>query len=152
MLQTLAQYYPMKLTRTQLGTLSNFSAKGGTFGNYLSTLKREGLVMEVNRELKVSQAGFDWLGIAPSRPQTSAERLAVWRSVLRAGERKMLDALVAVYPQSLSRQELGQEAGYEATGGTFSNYLSTLRRNDLVEVQGGQIRVNSVFEENGSAK
>lgn len=140
MLQTLAQQYPMKLTRTQLGTLSHFAAKGGTFGNYLSTLKRLGLVGEINRELTVTQTGFDWLGIEPPKPQTSAERLALWRSVLRAGERKMLDVLVAVYPQWLSRQELGLKTGYEATGGTFGNYLSTLRRNDLVTVQRGQTR------------
>jgi hypothetical protein len=102
-------------------------------------------VVEVQGELKMTQAGFNWLGIVPPKPQTPAERLAVWRSVLRAGERKILDVLVAVYPQSLSRQELGQQTGYEATGGTFGNYLSTLRRNALVEVQGGMVRASKTL-------
>lgn len=105
--------------------------------------------MEVNRELTLTQVGFDWLGIEPPKPQTPAEQLALWRLVLRAGERKMLDVLVAVYPQSLSRLELGQKTGYEAAGGTFGNYLSTLRRNDLVEVQRGQVKVSPVLIERG---
>jgi len=44
MLAVLAQRYPMKFTRAQLGTLAGYTASGGTFGAYLGTLRRNGLV------------------------------------------------------------------------------------------------------------
>jgi hypothetical protein len=44
MLETLAKRYPTKLTRAQLGTLAGFTPSGGTFGTYLGTLRRNGLI------------------------------------------------------------------------------------------------------------
>jgi hypothetical protein len=43
MLMVLVQRYPMKFTRTQLGTLAGYTASGGTFGAYFGALKRHGL-------------------------------------------------------------------------------------------------------------
>jgi uncharacterized protein len=39
MLMVLAQRYPMKFTRTQLGTLAGYTASGGTFGAYFGMVK-----------------------------------------------------------------------------------------------------------------
>jgi len=89
---------------------------------------------------------MDFLGAdVPPRPQTTEELLDLWRGVLRAGERKMLDELVAIYPQVLTREELGERAGYTASGGTFGAYLSTLRRNRLVEVNGDTMRASETL-------
>jgi DNA-binding IclR family transcriptional regulator len=74
----------------------------------------------------------------------------MWRSVLRAGERKMLDALVAAYPNTLTREELGGRTGYAPNGGTFTTYLGTLRRNDLVEVNGDTVRARAELFLDGS--
>ncbi len=57
----------------------------------------------------------------------------------------MLDELVAVYPHGLSRDELGERAGYTASGGTFGTYLGTLRRNGLVEMDGGEVRASEAL-------
>jgi len=63
---------------------------------------------------------MDFLGAdVPAPPQTTAELLDLWRGALRAGERKMLDELVAVSPGTLSRAELGARAGSTAGGRTF---------------------------------
>ncbi|HEX9370393.1 MAG TPA: DUF87 domain-containing protein [Roseiflexaceae bacterium] len=146
MLQVLARHYPMKVTRAQLGTLSKFTHTGGTFGAYFSTLKRNGLIKETDGEVQITRVGLDYLGAdVPPRPQTTEELLELWRSVLRTGERKMLDELVALYPQALTREELGERAGYTASGGTFGAYLSTLRRNGLVEVDGDEVRANETL-------
>lgn len=61
------------------------------------------------------RSGFAHLGEAPRAPLSRDETLAMWRSALRAGERSMLDVLVET----------------TASGGTFSTYLGTLRRNGL---------------------
>lgn len=143
MVAVLAACYPIKLSRTQLGTLSGFSPTGGTFSNYLSTLKRNGLIEESNKRLEMAPTGWRWLG-AELIEITPSQWLSMWCEVLKAGERKMLEALVNTYPGTLTRLEIGQQTGYESTGGTFSNYLSTLRRNELViEVRGSVFRANS---------
>jgi hypothetical protein len=146
MLQALARHYPMKVTRAQLGTLSQFTPSGGTFTTYFGTLKRHALIEEASGEVQITKAGMDFLGAdVPPRPQTTAELLELWRGALRAGERKMLDELVNVYPGTLSRAELGERAGYTASGGTFGAYLGTLRRNGLIEVDGTEVRASETL-------
>jgi len=144
MLQTLAERYPTKLTRAQLGTLAGFTPSGGTFGTYFGALKRYGLIIEAsNGDVEITEAGLRYLGSeVPPRPQTTAEFLAMWQRALRSGEWRMLEALVDVHPKALAREELGARTGYTATGGTFSTYLGTLRRNGLIEVTGDQVRAS----------
>lgn len=144
-LQVLGRHYPMRFTRSQLGTLSRFSPRGGTFGTYFGTLKRNGLIEEAAGEISIAQAGLDFLGEIPSSPQTTEETLAMWRSALRAGERKMLDELVSFYPAGLSREELGERTGFTASGGTFGTYLGSLRRNGLIEVENGEVRASDAL-------
>jgi hypothetical protein len=61
------------------------------------------------------------------------------------GARAMLDALVTVHPNHLSREELAVAAGITASGGTFTTYLGRRRRNGLVEVDGPQVRVSATL-------
>jgi hypothetical protein len=148
MLEVLARHYPLKVTRTQLGTLAGFTPSGGTFGAYFGTLKRAGFLTESRTgEVAITPAGLDYLGAAmPPQPQTTEELLAMWRGALRAGERKMLDELLRVYPDALTREELGARTGYTASGGTFGAYLGTLRRNDLVQIDGDTVRAQPIAE------
>jgi len=89
---------------------------------------------------------MDFLGAdVPPRPQTTEELLELWRGVLRGGERKMLDELIAIYPAALTREDLGERAGYTASGGTFGTYLGTLRRNGLIEVNGNEVRASETL-------
>jgi hypothetical protein len=140
-LQVLAQHYPMRFTRNQLGTLSRFSPRGGTFGTYFGTLKRNGLIEE-NGDVAITQAGLNYLGADIPAPQTTEQVIDMWRSALRAGERKMLDTLVNIYPKSITRADLGDRAGFSAAGGTFGTYLGSLRRNGLIEVEGSEVRAS----------
>lgn len=144
-LEVLAQRFPMKVTRPQLGTLSKFKHTGGTFGNYFSTLKRNGLIEDRSGEVVISQAGLDFLGEEVPAPQTQDELLQMWRSSLRAGEAKMLDVLLEIYPATIGRVELGERTGFTASGGTFGNYLSSLRRNGLIEVDNGEVRASDTL-------
>jgi hypothetical protein len=48
--------------------------------------------------------------------------------------RPVLDKLLAVYPNA--------RTGYTASAGTFGAYQGTLRRNGLVEVDGGEVRAS----------
>jgi len=143
MLQVLTQRYPIKLTRAQLGTLAGFTPSGGTFGNYFSLLRKGGFIQEMAGEVQATQHGMDYLGtdISPA-PSSTDELLAMWRKNLVSGEASMLDVLVAEYPNWMTRQTLGELTNFTPSGGTFGNYLSTLRRNELVEVNGQDVRAS----------
>ena len=137
-LEALARRHPMKVTRAQLGTLSGYTARGGTFQKYFSILKREGFLVERGGEVEVTQDGLDYLGVIPEAPQTPDEMLEMWRAALEGGPRRLLDVLVE-HQGPMTRQELGELTGYEASGGTFQKYLSILKRNNLVVVEGGTV-------------
>jgi hypothetical protein len=144
-LETLARHAPMKVTRTQLGTLSRFKASGGTFGTYFGTLKRAGFLQDEGGEISITQAGLDYVGVDVPEPTTTEELLQMWYSALRAGERKMLDELVSFYPAGLSRDELGERTGFAPSGGTFGTYLGSLRRNGLIEETNGEVRASDTL-------
>ncbi len=129
----------MSVTRAQAGSLSGFKVSGGTFQSYWSALKTAGLIEEVNGQVTVTEAGLATAGVEPSAPASTEELLEVWRKALKAGARRMLDLLVEVYPESITRAELGERAGYSVAGGTFQSYLSSLRRNGLAEVAGDMV-------------
>lgn len=147
MLQTLAQRHQLKMTRAQLGTLAGFTPSGGTFSTYYGTLKRHGFLEENgNGEVRVSQAGVEFLGgDIPPAPSTTRELQDMWKRMVRAGEAKMLDELVAVYPDGLTREQLGERTEFTASGGTFSTYLGTLKRNGLVEVDGDHVKASATL-------
>jgi hypothetical protein len=62
---------------------------------------------------------------------------------LKRGAREMLD--VVLERGEISREELAGAVGMVASGGTFGTYLGTLRRNNLIDVDGGSIRPAAAF-------
>ena len=54
----------------------------------------------------------------------------------------MFDVLVDEYPQQVSKVELGERTEMSTNSGTFSNYLSLLRRNGLAEVTGTSVKAS----------
>lgn len=140
-LQVLASRYPMMFTRAQLALLANMSPKSGTYGNYLSLLKSQGLI-EVDSEVSITGKGLVHIGTEKPKPQTQEEILDMWRDNLTGGARRMFDVLVNVYPHKIDRAELGTLTEMSSSSGTFGNYLSLLRRNGLVEVTGTNVRAN----------
>jgi hypothetical protein len=133
-LQTLAARYPAKYTKIQIGTLTGFAPRGGTFNTYFGVLKRSGFLSEESDGVAITQEGMNFIGSDfPPPPTTTEELQALWRSSLRSGEARMLDELVKRYPNGLSRQELAHHSGFEMRGGTFNTYLGVLRRNGLIE-------------------
>ena len=85
-------------------------------------------------------------GFVDHWPSTTRELVAMWKDKLeKLGERKMLDILVKEYPAGLSREKLGEASGYTASGGTFANYLGTLRRNRLISINNHSIQASDTL-------
>lgn len=151
MLLELARMHPRPLSRTQLGMLAGLSATGGTFGTYLGDLRRLAYVEEQGSSLTITSAGLGTIGHdLPPSPQSTEELVALWGGRLRAGERRMLDVLVANYPRALTREELGAAIDMTFSGGTFGTYLGVLKRNALVEVDGTMVRASETLFLGGS--
>lgn len=127
---------PMKVTRPQLASLAKMKRTGGAFSAYFSTLKTNGLIVETNGIIELTDEGAARVGTDFHVPTTTDEVLAMWASKLKAGARRMLSVLVEVYPATMTKQELAESVEMEVQGGAFSTYLSTLRTNGLIVVSG----------------
>jgi hypothetical protein len=135
MVEALGRMAPLRLTKAQWGTVAKLKTSGGTWSTYLGDIRRAGLLDgDPVAGYTLTPAGFDYLGGRPT-PMTPTELQVYYRSILRAGAAKMLDALIDAHPGSLTREEIGAAADIAITGGTFSTYLGDLTRNGLAERQ-----------------
>lgn len=143
-LSALASRHPLRWTESQVATLAGMTRSGGTFQQYVGDLRRLGLVERDGGEYTITPAGLACAGdrVEPT-PQNTADAVAMWKAKLRRGEGEILDALVGVYPMGLAPEALGDRCGKAWNGGTFQQYVGTLRRNGLVERDhGGALRAS----------
>lgn len=140
MLNWLAGSYPEELSKQRLATLSGFSVKGGTFNTYISELKRNGWIVG-NNELKITEEGLDHA--SPEEIPSGDELLNLWKGKFREGAGKILQF---VYDNKfVTKEEIGNATSFEISGGTFNTYLSELRRNGLIEVEGQEVKISEEF-------
>lgn len=144
MVESLGRMAPLRLTTGQWGMVAHLKTTGGTWSTYLSELRRDGLVEQDSAGWTLTDAGFDFIGGRPE-PMTAGELQAHYRSILRAGAKRMLDALIDAHPNGLTRDELSVQADIATTGGTFSTYLSELIRNQLAERDGDVITATEIL-------
>lgn len=127
------------LTRTQLSLLSGVKMGGGTFGTYLSDISTGGYAVEEGGLWTITDIGRDYIGEVPYL-DTSPEGIAnYFKAKLRAGAQRMLTALMGVYPEGMSRDELSEACDVKRTGGTFGTYLSNLTTSNLARVDGQMV-------------
>lgn len=147
MLEALAQLHPTPLKRSQLGTLANVSWKSGTFRSYLSKLRISGLIEEPDKDtVALSAAGANMMAsqLGSGAPSVG-DLVEMWNRKLDAGARRMLALLVELYPDGLTRAELGERTEVSYTSGTFRSYLSKLRVNRLIAEEGGLVRAGEAL-------
>lgn len=143
MVEALGRMAPLRLTKSQWGTVARLKTSGGTWSTYLSDIRRAGLIDENAAGFTLSEAGFNFLGGRPE-PMTAQELQQHYRGSLRAGAAKMFDALLEAFPGGLTRDALGAAAGLATSGGTFSTYLSDLTRNGLAERAGDEFVASTI--------
>lgn len=151
LLEALAIRHPNPLTRRALGALAGYSASGGSFRTYLSAVRTAGLITEQNGAISLSAAGEQAVDVAiASAPRGSDAVIAMWRGRLGKGELALFDALIAAYPNEVTREDLGRVSGYESAGGSFRTYLSAIRTLGLVDTRGSMVRAaEEIFTDGG---
>jgi len=141
-LHVLASRYPMTYTKAQLATLARLSARGGAYIRYLSQLKNEGFITIDNNRIALTQEGLATTG---TLPQIAEQPIDMWRENLSGGARRIFDFLVASYPAGFARDDIGGQVGLTARGGAFGRYLSILRNNGLIDVDGNRIKASETL-------
>lgn len=138
-LTALAQY-PDGRTKTQVAVLGAYAVTGGGFNNALGALRSKGFIEGSGDRLQITSAGLTALGQFEPLP-TGAALLEHWLPQLGKAERAALETLATVYPRALTKDDLAERAGYEASGGGFNNALGRLRTLELI-TRGTEIRAS----------
>jgi uncharacterized protein len=145
-LQELAARYPAGYSRPQVGALTQFAHKGGTFTTYYGDLRRCGFIEERGGLTYATEAGVGALGDkVPAAPTSHDDAMALWRKALRSGAFAMLEAIVAAGPDGITRDQVAASVGMTASGGTFTTYLGDLRRNGLITDLGKRCTANDIL-------
>lgn len=144
MLIATARLHPAVISRAQMATLAGLSPKSGSFSNYLSNLRIAGYIEDSAGGFIATDDGLLLLGDVDLSPSTTEDLVALWKPKMVGAAKRMLDELVAIYPEVLTRAELAERVGISGASGSFSNYLSNLRSNGLLEdVARGEVRATS---------
>lgn len=141
-LTALAQY-PEGRTKVQVAILTGYSVNSGGFNNSLARLRASGMIAGLSGQIKITEQGIASLGSYDPLP-TGTGLLDHWRSRLPKCERSILLELAAIYPNPISKQELGERTGYSENSGGFNNALSRLRTLELIN-RGPEIRASEEF-------
>lgn len=126
--------YPDGRTYDQLAFLAGYSVRASTLGVILANLRRGELVEPGNQPVRLTPAGLDAAGGPRERPR-GLDLLDQWLRHPRMGEgeRKVLTALIDLYPDEPSHADLCDRTGYSPTASTMGVIMSKLRKLGLVE-------------------
>jgi hypothetical protein len=130
------------VSREQLTQISGF--KRSTRDTYIQRLKARDYLAHQGELLVATDTGIAALG-SDYEPLPIGDALReYWINRLPDGERKILNALADVYPESMSREALGGMTGYARS--SRDTYLQRLRARKLIDlVDGGDVRAAEVL-------
>jgi hypothetical protein len=138
MLQVVCEFYPVELTRRQVGLAMGISSTTGSFKNYVSELYTAGCIDKIGDRLlptskALGSAQFDQV------PNTYAGRFNRLAKNLGGRENELL-RLVASNQAGISRAKCGAAMGISHTTGSFKNYVSALFSNGLIDKVGDALK------------
>jgi hypothetical protein len=133
MLKAAAMYYPKQITKVRMAAISGLSHSSGSFGTYLSSLKKDGYITGSGAEYAATKDGMKKIGPIEKLPSGEA-LIDLWCGIVGrdSGAGRMLRTLGRKYPSDMNKEALAAEVGMSNSSGSFGTYLSTLRRNGLI--------------------
>jgi hypothetical protein len=131
-LAALAQHHPEALSQRRLAALVGVKQKTSTMRNALSRLRGLAYVTG-SAYISITDEGLAAAPAGDTLP-TGPELLDHWRQKLGDGApRRILDALLSVFPETLEADELAERADVEPGTSTLRNAMSKLRSLGLVD-------------------
>ncbi len=121
-------------TRHQLGMVAGYNLTGGSGAQHIADLGSLGLVELPDKgAVRLTDAGRA-AADATDGPTTLGELHERVLQKLSAGQRKIAEHLISIYPNAISRADLGAATGYNLTGGSGAQHVA-----DLVTVGAAKI-------------
>lgn len=121
-------------SRSQLGMVAGYNLTGGTGAQHIADLGTLGLVdLPDKGVVRLTDAGR-MAADASDVPTTLDELHERVLRKLSSGQRKIAEHLISIYPDAISRADLGAATGYNLTGGTGAQHVA-----DLVTVGAAKI-------------
>ena len=112
--------------KTQLAFLAGQSPRSGGYKNNLGKLRSGGYITyPVPGQVSLTEQGLAAAEIAGT-PTSTAELQEQILANLVPAKRKIVEVMIEVYPQQMSRADLAERVGQSATSGGFKNYLGNL--------------------------
>ncbi len=69
-------------------------------------------------------------------------QIEMWASKLRGSAPDILRLLANTYPMKHTRSQIALAVGMSAKGGSFNEYINTMKRNNLIKTESGMIFIN----------
>lgn len=115
------------VTRLQLAAVAGYHERTKSFTNALSRLSSTGLVTypDSGRVRYTLDAVALWN--PPQLDPTTDSLQAMVKEQVGRNRARFIDALIAVYPDAMSREDLAAQLGYHERTKSFTNSLSALR-------------------------
>jgi len=120
-------------SRYQLGMVAGYNLTGGSGAQHIADLGAAGLVSIGAGVVSLTDAGRAAADPADAPTSLSELHERVFAK-LSDGQRRIAEHLIAIYPDAISRAELGAAAGYNLTGGSGAQHVA-----DLVTVGAARI-------------
>jgi hypothetical protein len=120
-------------SRVQVALIAGYSHSSGGFANLLGKLRTSGLIEYPGSGNVALTPEGRALATDPGLPATNAEVQAEVLRRLPAPQARILEVLIACWPNSLTREEIAEQTNYSATSGGFANLLGKLRTGALID-------------------
>lgn len=112
-------------SRHQLGMVAGYNLTGGSGAQHVADLAGLGFVEVGGGTVRLTDEGraIAQTDAVPRSLEELHERVLV---KLSAGQRKIAEHLISIYPESITRAELGEATGYNLTGGSGAQHVADL--------------------------
>lgn len=122
-------------TRTQLALWCDVSPTSGGYFNNLGALRTAGLIdYPSGGTVTLTDAGR--AAAQPAEPQTTEQMQAALCAKVGNAKAAILRALIDVYPDDISRDDLAERIGVSNTSGGYFNNLGALRTLGVIDYPG----------------
>jgi hypothetical protein len=119
--------------KAQVALVADTSPNGGSYNNNLSALRTAGLIeYPLPGAVALTPAGHE-VADTTGVPSSSADLHASLRAKLPPAKWKLVEALIAAYPEPITKAALADRVGTSANGGSFNNNVSSLRTYGLLD-------------------
>ena len=134
---TAAAQHQEGVTREQLTVMTGY--KRSSRDTFLHRLKKVNAIEIQGDRIFATSEGIDMLGNFLPLP-VGEELRNYWMARLPGGEKKLLEILVAAYPDGVERNNLDDAAGYKRS--SRDTFIHRLRNRQLIEVHGTAVRAS----------